>query len=170
MTRELIFSTYTYLEELLQEVKKHFWWLVILAALLFALFIITLQIAFTFFISWFAVSIWAALGFQCIAIGCIIFEKIFWPWYAISFLEEQKEPTLIDEPGVCPICGPDEEDECILRNNFDEKTIRAVSARTLSFKGETVSLKASTLRPRNDPLSRRKRNAERRARRKTLEL
>jgi hypothetical protein len=57
MTRELIFSTYTYLEELLQEVKKHFWWLVILAALLFALFIITLQIAFTFFISWFAVSI-----------------------------------------------------------------------------------------------------------------
>ena len=43
-------------EEFILECKKYIWWFMMLAAVLYAFFIITLQIAFTFFISWFAVT------------------------------------------------------------------------------------------------------------------
>ena len=179
----------------------------------------------------------AVLGLMNIAIGCIIFEKIFWPWYYMIH-EPLPEPRLlrdfiIDTPGVCPICA-DEDGDCILGSKFDAKTIRSqVSALNVSFKGETTSLRRQRSRrdlsrkpsrrdssrkssrrdvsrkssrkdvsrknsgrdvsrkssgrdvsrkssrkdvsgrkdsSKMDPISRRKRNAERRARRKTTEI
>ena len=143
------------------------------------------------------------LGFLNIAIGCIIFEEAFWPWYYMIHEEEAQRiapAPLPEDPTLCPICA-DEDGDCILLTRFDEKTIRSISAHTLSFKaGETTSLRDLSRKPRDrsrsrdrsrdnlignrpdrvrrerirpekmDPLSRRKRNAERRARRKTTEI
>ena len=44
------------IENFWKEIKKYGWWLFLLSALLYSFFMIVLQIAFTFFISWFAVS------------------------------------------------------------------------------------------------------------------
>jgi len=90
----------------------------------------------------------------------------------------QGKLSLLDQPDevapICPICA-DEDGDCILFSKFDAKTVRSVSAHTVSFKGETTSLRRLRVRrtpskERMDPISRRKRNAERRARRKTTEI
>ena len=53
---------YKQCEEFIEECKKYIWWLIILAVVLFGFFIIILQIAFTFFVSWVAVSACEYLG------------------------------------------------------------------------------------------------------------
>ena len=40
--------------EFTEEIKKYIWWIFILTCVLFAFFIIILQIAFTFYINWVA--------------------------------------------------------------------------------------------------------------------
>ena len=51
-----LLETVGQIESFWKEIKKYGWWLFLLSALLYSFFMIVLQIAFTFFISWFAVS------------------------------------------------------------------------------------------------------------------
>ena len=74
-----------------------------------------------------------------IAIGVVIFEKGFWPWFVMKHTNRpipgkiSKDP-LPDDPGICPICA-DGEGDCILNYKFEAKTVKSLKlSRAPSFK------------------------------------
>ncbi|CBY17978.1 unnamed protein product [Oikopleura dioica] len=123
--REHVLAT---VEREFYEIKRYWVWILILSIVLFGFFVITIQIAFTFYLSWLAVAIWALLGFVNIGIACVIFENLFWPWYLNNV--DQNDPRInctfeeyaglhaeehtTESQELCPICNGADED-CIVR-------------------------------------------------------
>lgn len=107
------------------EFRRYWVWILILSVVLFGFFVITIQIAFTFYLSWLAVAVWAILGFINIGIACVIFENLFWPWYLENVdtqdprgLPEEYRGDIVgqhpESQDLCPICNGTDED-CIVR-------------------------------------------------------
>ncbi|CAG5112878.1 Oidioi.mRNA.OKI2018_I69.chr2.g7045.t1.cds [Oikopleura dioica] len=123
--REHVLATF---EREISEIRRYWVWILILSIVLFGFFVITIQIAFTFYLSWLAVAIWALLGFINIGIACVIFENLFWPWYLTNvdpndprinctyeeYCGQHAEEHTTESQELCPICNGADED-CIVR-------------------------------------------------------